>query len=221
MARGSGASAGNPSAATEIATRDKSGRRAAICGAALDLAAAGGNRAITHHAIDDRLGIARGSTSYYYRTRQDLLRAALIHLASTSRTAFRIALESGDREAAAPPSVDATADLMAGQVDLLLGARRRDALARYALAADTAGDETLRTELASCLFSLPAATMLMESLGSADPERAARDLISLLEGLLFDRLHGHRSLLGIEAGTPASLADLRGPVQLWLSRAVR
>ncbi|WP_245677099.1 TetR/AcrR family transcriptional regulator [Nocardia acidivorans] len=218
MARGTGA--GSPGV-QPTAALDKSGRRAAICGAALDLAAAGGNRAITHHAIDDLLGIARGSTSYYYRTRQELLRAAVIHLAATSRAAFRVALDSGDRRAWAPPSIDAAAELMAGQVDLLLGARRRDALARYALAADTAGDQTLRTELAVCLFSLPAATALMADLGAADPGQAAHDVISLLEGLLFDRLHGHRALLGLEAGTPASLADLRGPLRLWLARAVR
>ena len=44
-------------------------RRDLICEAALDLAAEGGNHALTHQAIDARLGLARGSTSYYYRTR--------------------------------------------------------------------------------------------------------------------------------------------------------
>ncbi|MFF2557433.1 TetR/AcrR family transcriptional regulator [Nocardia sp. NPDC058058] len=216
---------------------DRSARRSAICAAALELAAAGGNRAVTHHAIDDRLGIARGSTSYYYRTRLELLRASVIHLATTSRQAFRVAADAQDSGA---PTVRTAADLMAGQLDLLLGPRRSDALARYALAADAAGDEALREALANCLFSVPAATALFEALGAAesnravsgtnqpvsganqpvaelDPERAARDLISLLEGLLFDRLYGARSLLGLAAGTPASLADLRAPVLRWLT----
>ncbi|MFB8007730.1 TetR/AcrR family transcriptional regulator [Nocardia sp. NPDC056000] len=213
---------------------DRSARRGAICGAALELAAQGGNRAVTHHAIDDRLAIARGSTSYYYRTRQELLRAAVIHLATTSRRAFQAALGDGD---ASVPTVESAADLMAGQLDLLLGPRRLDALARYALAADAAGDAELREALAGCLFSVPAATGLFEALAAADskqvtpsrkravpesgqlfgPEQAARDLVSLLEGLLLDRLHGTRSLLGLEAGTPASLADLRPPVLRWLT----
>ncbi|MRH89263.1 TetR family transcriptional regulator [Nocardia sp. SYP-A9097] len=195
-------------------TSESSGRRAAICAAALELAAEGGNRAVTHHAIDDRVGIARGSTSYYYRTRQDLLRAAVIHLATTSRQAFLAAQQSQGPSA---PSVDSAADLMAGQLDLLLGPRRRDALARYALAADTAADQTLREALAGCLFSLPAATALMKALGAPDAEQAAHNAISLLEGLLFDRLHGTRSLLGLQAGTPDSLADLRPPVHRWLT----
>ncbi|WP_327144351.1 TetR/AcrR family transcriptional regulator [Nocardia sp. NBC_01327] len=194
-------------------TGELSARREAICAAALDLAAAGGNRAVTHHGVDDRLGIARGSTSYYYRTRQELLRAAVIHLAATSRREFQAAQQAAERQ---PVSIDRAADLIAGQLDLLLGPRRRDALARYALAADAAEDEDLRDVLARCLFSVPAATALMAASGVPDPEQAAHDLISLLEGLLFDRLYGSRSRLGIAAGTPAGVADLRAPVRRWL-----
>ncbi|NKY84142.1 TetR/AcrR family transcriptional regulator [Nocardia veterana] len=188
-------------------------RRRAIREAALDLAATGGNRAVTHHAIDDLLGIARGSTSYYYRTRQELLEAAIEHLAATSREAFRSALAMPDD--CADPFAGA-ADLIAGQVDLLLGERRRDALARYALAADTAGNEELRESLAVCLFSPAAAETLLASLGAPDPGRAAGDLISLLEGLLFDRLYGRRSLLALTPGTDASRDDLRPTIHRWL-----
>ncbi len=196
------------------AANSRPSRREAICAAALELAAEGGNRAVTHHAVDDRLGIARGSTSYYYRTRRDLLTAAITHLTTTSRTAFRTALELPDRRA---DPVDGAADLIAGQLDLLIGERRRDALARYALAADTADDEELRAALAGCLFSLPAAESLLRSLDAPDPGAAAYGLISLLEGLLFDRLQGARSLLGLRPGTPASIDDLRGPVYRWLT----
>lgn len=203
----------DPSATTGARTS----RREAICEAALELAAVGGNRAVTHQAIDDVLGIARGSTSYYYRTRQDLLRATVIHLSAISRRAFRAASEAGEPP---PVTLDGAADLITGQLDLLLGDRRRDALARYALAADTADDETLRYALATCLFSVPAATGLMTALRAPDPEQAAYDLISLLEGLVFDRLYGTRSQLGLAAGTAESRADLRPVVHRWL-RALR
>lgn len=184
-------------------------RREEICDAALDLAAEGGNRAVTHHAIDDKLGLSRGSTSYYYRTRQQLLTAAIEHLTLASRSAFREALGTEP-----PPGalVDAAADLIARQVDKLLADRRRDVLARYALAADAARDDALRAALARCLFSLPEAESLTVALGADDSAGAAQDLLSLLEGLLFDRIYGTRSLEGIEAGTGASFTDLRSPV---------
>lgn len=183
-------------------------RRVAICEAVLDLAAEGGNRAVSHGAVDRRLDLPKGSTSYYYRTRSELLRAAIERLAARSRAAF---------DGAGPRTVDAdtAAEVMAGQLGLLLGARRRDALARYALAPDAAA-EGLATELATCLFSTPLATELLRALGSVEPERAAADLISLLEGLLFDRLYGTRSVAGLDAGTAASRADLRRPIRRWL-----
>ncbi|TQF68477.1 TetR family transcriptional regulator [Rhodococcus spelaei] len=196
-----------------VRPEERISRRQQICEAALDLAASGGNRAVTHHAVDDRLAIARGSTSYYYRTRQDLLEAAITHLTEASRAAFHSALESHTRGA---DPVATAAELMAHQLDLLLADRRRDALARYALAADAAHDDLLRRALAGCLFSLPAARVLLASLGATDPPAAAQDLISLLEGLLFDRTHGARSMLHIEAGTPASVADLRPVIHRWL-----
>lgn len=178
-------------------------RRTAICEAVLDLAAQGGNRAVTHGAVDKRLELPKGSTSYYFRTRSDLLRAAIEHLRERSRAEF---------ERAAPRTVDpeTAADVTAQQLHLLLTDRRRDALARYALAPD-AQSEGLAAELATCLFSIPLATSLFEVLGTVEPGRAAADLVSLLEGLLFDRLYGARSL-GPARTPQESVADLRAPI---------
>ncbi|KXO97959.1 TetR/AcrR family transcriptional regulator [Tsukamurella pseudospumae] len=179
-------------------------RRAAICEAVLDLAAAGGNRAISHGAVDRRLELPKGSASYYYRTRAALLTAAIEHLRERSRAEF---------EKVVPRTVepDDATDVMAHQLHLLLTVRRRDALARYALAPDAAA-EGLAEPLATCLFSVPLATELFRGLGATDPVSAARDLISLLEGLLFDRLYGARSLAAPRSDEE-SLADLRGPIR--------
>ncbi|KXO94730.1 TetR family transcriptional regulator [Tsukamurella pulmonis] len=184
-------------------------RRTAICEAALDLAAEGGNRAVTHGAVDRRLDLPKGSTSYYFRTRSDLLRGAIGHLAVRSRAAF-------DRAAPEAVDLETAATVMAAQLDLLLGGRRRDALARYAFAPDAA-TEDLAEPLATCLFSVPLATGLFAALGAAEPDEAARDLVSLMEGLLFDRLYGARSLGGLVAATERSRADLRGPLRRFLA----
>lgn len=187
-------------------------RRAAICEAVLDLAAAGGSRAVSHPAVDRHLGLARGSTSYYYRTRRELLDAAITHLTAASRTIFEAALDPAEAF-----TIENAADFIAAQLDLLLGRRRRDVLARYALAIDNTLGDDLRAALAACLFSVPAAESLMTVLGAPHPRRAAYDLISLLEGLLFDRIHGPRSLRGLEPGTAAGGDDLRATIRQWLT----
>ncbi len=186
-------------------------RRTEICDAALTLAAEGGNHALTHQKIDKMLGIAQGSTSYYFRTRELLVKAAITHLTDLTRDAFATAQterRKGDLTTAT------AAAFMAKYLDTLLGPRRRDVLARYALCPDAIDNEELRTALAVCLFGLGPATDLMKALGAPHPPRAARDLLSLLEGLLFDRLYGTRA--DITPGTRSSLNDLRRPIALWL-----
>jgi len=168
---------------------ERRSRRELICEAALDLAAEGGNHALTHQGIDARLGLARGSTSYYYRTRHALVSAAIAHLARRSREHFESAAST-----VRPPTVEAAGNLIADQLETLVTDRRRDVLARYALVVDAAADDELRAGLASCLFSLPAATALMGALGASEPPGAARDLISLLEGMVFDFSFGTRVL---------------------------
>ena len=82
-------------------------RRTAICEAVLDLAAEGGNRAVTHGAVDRRLDLPKGSTSYYFRTKRALLEADCArglpagHPADTpddSRNDDRVALDTAARE---------------------------------------------------------------------------------------------------------------------------
>lgn len=197
--------------APPAAPRRGTARRAAICETVLELAAAGGSRAVSHPAIDRHLGLPRGSTSYYYRTRRDLLDAAITHLTGTSRDDFRAA---GPGKSL---SVEEAADFITTQLDHLLVRRRRDVLARYALAIDSSLGDDLRAALARCLFSLPAAESLMAALGAPRPHQAAHDLISLLEGLLFDRTYGPRSLTGLEPGTETGRADLRNTIRRWLT----
>ncbi|NKS17584.1 TetR family transcriptional regulator [Rhodococcus hoagii] len=186
-------------------------RRESICEAALDLAAEGGNHAVTHQAIDRRLSLAKGSTSYYFRTRDALVGAAVRRLTERSRAAFAEAYGAG----VGGVSVEGAADLMADQIVLLLTGRRRDVLARYALAVDAADDEELRPALAGCLFSVEKATGLLEALGASDPASAAHDLISLLEGLVFDSVYGSRSVLA--GGSTPSTQRFRVTIRLWLA----
>ena len=185
---------------------DRLSRRDLICRAAVDLAAGGGNHAVTHQAIDARLGLPRGSTSYYYRTRKALLDATITHLTDRSRVDF-----TGVVPPEPPRTPEVAADAIARYLAMLVTQRRVDVLARYALVSDAMEENDLRVGLASCLFSVDAARDLMDGLGAADPEAAARDLVSLCEGLAFDLTCGHRSLGDIDPRR-----DLEGAVRRWI-----
>src|ERR1700712_2714890 len=68
-----------PSCADLMATstprkRDGDERRRALCNAAIQVLADHGSRGLTHAQVDRRAGMPDGTTSYYYRTREALLR---------------------------------------------------------------------------------------------------------------------------------------------------
>lgn len=159
---------------------DRTDRRTAIAEAALDLAAESGTHAVTHAAVDRRLGLAKGSTSYYCRTRQSLIDSATEQLVQRSRDAFAELL----REDGNP------VDVITRYVLELLATRGRDVRARYALVTAAPSGEA-GADLSACFFSASAAQALMTSRGAADPAGEAVDLITVLEGLLFTYIAGH------------------------------
>ncbi|EGD54001.1 TetR/AcrR family transcriptional regulator [Gordonia neofelifaecis] len=150
----------------------KRDRRSAICETALDLAATGGNRAVTHTAIDRALDLPKGSTSYYFRTRVALLAAAVAHLTLISRDSFAGTASGGD----------APAVVVAGYLHDLTTRRIRDVRARFALAPDAAALGS-SSALRDCLFSPVAARDLFAERGAADPAGSAADLVVYCEGV--------------------------------------
>lgn len=183
-------------------------RRTAISDAALELAARGGNHAVTHTGIDVHLGLPKGSTSYYFRTRHALVSAAIARLTERSRADFAALFDdtTGDPN----PS-----DLIARYLERLLTVRRSDVLARYALATDARLEPESAEALATCMFSISAATDLVRELGAPEPDTAGRDLVTLLEGILFDRTHGTRAHTSPNSDM-AWVDEIRSTVGLWL-----
>lgn len=166
-------------------------RRDAICEAAVGLLADGGARGLTHHAVDRRLSLPLGSTSYYFRTRHALLEATGRWIAVQSRAALDRSLPdpSGmNTRAGSRPDVTGAAEVIARQLRLLLTDRRDQALARTALLGESSLPQELREALAHCLFSASLAEELMAALDAAEPREAARDLVTFLEGLVAEDL---------------------------------
>ncbi|AOD22825.1 TetR family transcriptional regulator [Rhodococcus sp. p52] len=188
---------------------ERPSRRTAISDAALELAARGGNHAVTHTGVDVHLGLPKGSTSYYFRTRHALVSAAIPRLAERSRADFAALFDDTTGDPSPP------ADLIARYLERLLTVRRTDVLARYALAPDARLEPEAAEALAACMFSISAATDLVRELGAPDPETAGRDLVTVLEGVLFDRTHGARAHTSSDSDT-ACVDEIRSAVALWL-----
>ena len=194
------------------------GRRERIADAAIDLVATHGVRALTHRAVDRHLDLPDGSTSFYFRTRRALLEAAAHELAARTRGGFEA---SGARPPSSAtgqlPDAPDVARTIATFLDRVLATRRRETIARYALALELAGDEDLRRVLATGAFSQPLAQALLHALGAQDPDAAGADLVSLSEGLVLDRVIGARFLDASPPGTQASVDQLTDAVHAYLT----
>ena len=60
-------------------------RRQRIANAGIALIARGGTHRLTHRAVDTEAGLPNGSTSYYARSRRDLIRLAMEQLSAESQ----------------------------------------------------------------------------------------------------------------------------------------
>jgi len=163
-----------------------SNRREAICEASTALLARDGARGLTHHAVDRRLGLPLGSTSYYFRTRHALLEATARWIALQSRASLNLVLSIGAQTGR--PGPRQAAEVIGAQVAELLTARRDQALARTALLGERRLPADLRRDLSLCLFSAELAEGLLAALGASEPREGARDLITFLEGLVAEEL---------------------------------
>lgn len=146
--------------------------------AAIDLLAGGGARALTHRAVDERAGLAPGSTSNYFRTRASLVAGVVQQLLDED-----LALLAGLGPLPAERDV---APFLVGYVELSRTRRRTAALARLALLADPDAGELAagRSRL------LDAATSALA--GLADPRATAGVLVDLVDGAIAGAVaYGH------------------------------
>ena len=175
--------------------RDVADRRGAIADAAIAIIAGEGLRALTHRAVDRRLRLPDGSTSYYARTRADLIELVVRRLAA--RTSTDVSANSAAAETVM--TVGAAADRVAVLIDTI-AARSEDQLARFALAVDLRGDPDLHAFITSGSpireQLLARARALAVAIDARDVEQAALGLLAVVDGLLFDRLAGS----GVDAG---------------------
>lgn len=157
------------------------GRREQIGDAGVRLIARDGVHALTHLHVDTEAGLPRGSTSYYARTRRDLLTLVVNRLSEGSQSdiADVIIPASLHRHEAAGIAADILAHM----------ARRSDAqAARGALLFELRDDAELREALTAKAPVREPLTRLAEqvltSAGVSDAATRAPDLVGLVDALL-------------------------------------
>jgi DNA-binding transcriptional regulator YbjK len=176
-------------------------RRRLLADSALAVIGEGGIRALTHHAVDDRAGLARGSTSYYCRRRVDLLRLSLERLYLLDEADLRAAVEraqGASRAGVAGSTTDsdepravsiAVAELIASW---LTGEGRARSIARIELFMAASHEPELQPLLAEQLAGMRAAGLpLAQGTGTEGVRRLAAGFM-LADGLMLGVLREGR-----------------------------
>lgn len=194
-------------------------RQAALSDAGLRLIARDGLRGLTHRAVDAEAGVPLGSTSYYFRTRDELVSACvrrIVELDVFEVSAGGVAEHRVTADQLAQMGADlmwrwitADADRHLARYELLLHSRRRPELAGQLHAAV----DRLRSAVAAVLATQ----------GCAEPERTAVWFVGCVDGVVLDQLTGpadrrmSRADLGalaatlVRAALPGTGSSRRGP----------
>lgn len=179
-------------------------RRQALCDAAIELLAAEGGRGLTHRRVDRQAGFADGTTSFYYQTRNALVRAAIDRVVELDIADFTAAVE-----AARDGQVGSLLSQLAEQaLRTAVEPERTRARARFELMTIAARDPELRTIFDGFMgrfvaISEAAVLQVHDSEFSADQElikEQAFAVVTFLGGFLFRLAYGLTP-----AGSAASL----------------
>lgn len=163
-------------------------RRTQLLDAALRIAGERGLRAVTHRSIEDAADVPRGSAVYHFRTKPQLIEAMVGRLADAEGQrsaelghAVAMALAGGQ----GPDRLDA----LIAEIVRWIDTDRAFALAHYELVLAGARDDHLRAITSAAAANLwRLAEPIAVAAGSTDPRRDARIIVSVIDGVLLDRV---------------------------------
>lgn len=162
-------------------------RRTLIADATITLLGSDGARALTHRAVDTQAGLPMGSTSFYCRTRLDLLTLALTRHAALDLADVQA---DGTRLAGRDISPQTMVDLLAYRVaDWLSPDKRSRLVARFELFLMASREPALAAIVSQRRdFFLQTITAGLMRAGVDAPAEVAPRLLVVMEGLLLDQV---------------------------------
>ncbi len=166
--------------------RPANDRRLLLLDATLQLIASGGPDAVSHRAVAELADVSLGSTTYWFASRQDMMREALEHFALVEMESLRERLAGvlGRRL-----SRRALVDQFTAHLVSQLGESRWRTAAQYALLTEAARDPELERVCREWTAAWELAlTEVFTSLRTRSPELEARMFLAMLDGLLINEL---------------------------------
>jgi TetR/AcrR family transcriptional regulator, regulator of biofilm formation and stress response len=155
------------------------GRREQILEATLRIIGRAGRQAVTHRAVAEEAGVPLGSTTYYFESRDDLLRQALEYVAASEVTRYGELYEE-------LRSVRTPRELADKLIDGLVSAAedRIAYIAEYELWLEAGRRPELREAAQNwCDAEQRSVAGAMEALGSSNPATDASLVVAAIDGL--------------------------------------
>lgn len=171
-------------------------RKTVIADAAIALLASAGSKGLTHRAVDAQAGLPAGSTSFYCRTRQELLTLALLRHAALDMADLQA---DAHRMAQAEWHADDFIDLLAERVaDWLSPSKRARLVARFELFMMASRDPELATIVTQQRQHFLLATeAALSRAGVAEPATVAPMVLVLVDALLLDQIRASGPVLSL------------------------
>jgi DNA-binding transcriptional regulator YbjK len=185
------------------------GRREQILEAALRVIGRAGVQAVTHRAVAEEADVPLGSTTYYFDSRDDLIRQALEYVAASEVARYG---RRGDQLR----TVESPGELADRLIDELVAAAqdRIAYIAEYELWLEAGRRPELREAAQNwCDAEQRSVAVAMETLGSGDPTTDASLVVAAIDGL------GER-VLAREADPAEAAEEFRPELRRLIERLV-
>lgn len=165
-------------------------RREEILRAALRLIGSRGMHDVTHRDVAREADVPLGSTTYYFATKEELLREALRMFVAEESARMHAAAQRFEGVRAEPQAV---VDAIVEEIRETL-TRPVDQVAQFELYLEATRTPALAEEAKACFAAYEEiGVAALRSAGARDPEGAAPMFIALIEGLVFRQLVEPRS----------------------------
>jgi len=159
-------------------------RREALLRATIELLGETGAKSVTHRAVAQRAGVPLASTTYYFRSVDELIEEALkLHVAERVAELERLADAALSANAA---SVTQFADAMAA---VLVAAPARTLVAQYQMYLEAGRNPALQPAASEALAAFEGLIVrVLAALGAREPRDAAEAFFALFDGFALHRL---------------------------------